>query len=140
MSSLANAYTANYKPSKKTLIKHNILKQLRKNRNIVITKPDKGEGVIILNKEDYDKMIYEIINDTSKFKVLNKDPTVTRETKLQKFLLSLKKKGAFNKDEYKSIYPVGSTIARIYGLPKLHKLKSNEDKLKLRPIISSIGT
>ena len=35
---------------------------------------------------------------------------------------------------------MGSTISRIYGLPKIHKIKSKDDKLKLRPIISSIGT
>ena len=33
---------------------------------------------------------------------------------------------------------MGSTIARIYGLSKVHKLQNKTDKLKLRPIISSI--
>ena len=41
---------------------------------------------------------------------------------------------------YSKIYPTGSNSARIYGLPKLHKLKSVSDVLKLRPIVSSIGT
>ena len=91
-------------------------------------------------------MINNIINDKSKFKLVKKDPTITRETKLQKFLLNIKKKGGFSKDEYKLIYPVGSNIARIYGTPKIHKLNGENNvnillsKLKLRPIISSIGT
>ena len=38
------------------------------------------------------------------------------------------------------MYPSGSSVARAYGLPKMHKIKSDTDKLKLRPIISSIKT
>ena len=133
MSFLANSYTNNYKPNKNTLDKHCIIKRIRNNNNIVIMRPDKCAGVVILNKTDYNKIIYEVINDNTKFKLLNKDPTITREEKLQKCLLNLKKKGMFNEDEYKSIYPVGSRTARIYGLPKVHKLKNKTDTL--RPII-----
>ena len=88
---------------------------------------------------------YAIIEDKSKFKALNKDPTITREIKLQKYILNIEKKGGF-KEEYSLIYPVRSNIARIYGTPKVHKLKDEKSvcimltKLKLRPIISSIGT
>ena len=124
MSVLANEYTNYYKPTKKTLKKHNILKKLRNNKDIVITRPDKGEGAIILNKIDYDKLINDILSDNTKFKLLNKDPTINREWKLQSFLLKLKKKGAFNEDDYKNLYPVGSNMARIYGLPKIHKLEN----------------
>ncbi len=33
----------------------NTLKNLKKDTNIIITKPDKGNGVVILNKSDYIK-------------------------------------------------------------------------------------
>ena len=36
-------------------------------------------------------MIYEIINDTNKFKKLKQDVTLSREGKLQRFLLNLRK-------------------------------------------------
>ena len=52
----------------------------------------------------------------------------------------MKKKGFFNDEEYTKVYPTGSRLARIYGPPKTHKIKNKSDKLKLRPIISSIGT
>ena len=68
-------------------------------------------------------MIKNIVNDASKFKLLPRDFTKTRQTSLQNYLNKLNKKGAFTKEEYKMIYPVGSGIARIYGLPKIHKLK-----------------
>ena len=84
--------------------------------------------------------MYEIINDNTKFKVVDSDPTQKREGQLQRFLLKLKKKGVFSQEEYKKIYPTGSMISRIYGLPKTHKLNSNNNKLKLRPIVSTIGS
>ena len=38
------------------------------------------------------------------------------------------------------MYPSGSTPARIYGTPKMHKFSSSDSFPKLRPIVSSIGT
>ena len=34
--------------------KKRILKELRKNKNIVILRPDKGNGVVILDRAEYD--------------------------------------------------------------------------------------
>ena len=94
--------------------------------------------MVILDRTEYMKMLYEIVNDSTKFKKLDGDKTISRETKIQKFLLKLKKKGFFNETDYTNVYPQGSSVARIYGLPKLHKLKSANDKLKVRPIVSCI--
>ena len=54
ISHLANTYVSSYKASKATIHKHKVLKQLSRNKDIVITKPDKGNGVVILNRKDYD--------------------------------------------------------------------------------------
>ena len=67
-------------------------KELRKNKNIVILQPDKGNGVVILDRQEYDKGLFKIINDTTKFRVLTSDPTLTREGKLQRYLRELRKK------------------------------------------------
>ena len=99
MSFLANSYTSNYKPNKNKLTKHCTIKRIRSNNNIVITHPDKGAGVVILNENDYNNIIYGIINGNTKFKLLNKYPTIKRKNKLQKCLLNLKKRSAFNKEE-----------------------------------------
>ena len=56
-----------YKPSKNTLRKHKILKKLRNNKGILITKPDKGNGVIIVNRAMYMSNLYEIINVRQNF-------------------------------------------------------------------------
>ena len=41
-----------------------VLRNLRKNKDIVITKRDKGNGVVILDRKVYNKPLEEIISDT----------------------------------------------------------------------------
>ena len=137
---LANSYFYNYKPSPRILRQHRVLRNLRKNKDIVVTKPDKGNGVVILDRKLYDNAIEEIISDSSKFEKLNEDATLKREASLQRFLLKLKPKNFFNEIEYDKLYPSGSAPARIYGAPKMHKFSSSDSFPKLRPIVSSIGT
>ena len=43
------------------------------NKDIVITKPVKGNGVAILDRKLYNSGIEEIISDTSKFEKVGKD-------------------------------------------------------------------
>ena len=137
---LANSYFYNSKPSPRILRQHHVLRHPRKNKDIVITKPDKGNGVVILDQKLYNNAIQEIISDTSKFKKLNEDPTLKSEASLHRFLRKLKQKNFFNKNEYDKLYPSGSAPARIYDTPKMHKLSSSDSFLKLHPIVSSIGT
>ena len=101
--------------------------------------PDKGNGVVILDRKLYNA-IEEIILDTSKFEKLNEDPIMKREASLQRFLCKLKQKKFFNETEYDKLYPSGSAPARIYGTPKMHKSFSSDSFPKLRPIVLSIGT
>ena len=117
-----------------------VLRNLRKNKDIVITKPDQGNGVIILNQKRYNSTIEEIISDTSKFQKLNEDPTLKREASLQRFFRKLKQKNFFNEIEYDKLYLSGSVPTRIYGTPKMHKFSSSNSFPKLLLIVSSIGT
>ena len=50
LSHLANSYVHNYKPSRSTLRKHGILKKLKSDKSIVILRPDKGNGVVVLDQ------------------------------------------------------------------------------------------
>ena len=47
----------------------------------------------MLNKVAYSRDIHDIINDKHKFKELANDPTINRESQLQRFLWDLKNKG-----------------------------------------------
>ena len=140
LSYLANSCFYNYEPSPRILRQHHVLGYLRKNRDIVITKLDKSNGVVILDQKLYDNTIEEIISDTSKFENLNEDSTLKCEASLQRFLCKLKQKNFFKNCEYDKLYPSGSVPARVYGTPKIHKFSSNDSFPKPRPIVSSIGT
>ena len=135
-----SSYFYNYNPSPRILHQHRVLQNLRKNKDIVITKPDNGNGVVILDRKLYNNPIEEIISDTSKFEKLNKDPTLKHKASLQCFLCKLKQKIFFNEIEYDKLYPSGSAPALIYGTPKMHQFYSSDSFPKLRLIVSSIGT
>ena len=85
-----------------------------------ITRPDKGNGVVILDRRFYMSKIYDIVNDESKFLKLSSGSTLRWEGKLQRFLRILKNKDFFTKEQYDNIYTCGSQPARIYGTPKTH--------------------
>ena len=101
------------------------IKSLRTNEEILITKPDKGAGVVILNKNDYNDKMKTILNDTTKFldigPVTNKDNTAKIESRIQRRLLQLRKEYLISKQVYKAIRPTGSQRPRMYGLPTIHK-------------------
>ena len=66
--------------------------------------------------------------------------TLKREASLQRFLLKMKHKNYFNKNEYDKLYHSGSGSARIYDIPKMPKFSSSDLIPKLCPIVSSIST
>ena len=71
ISNLANTYVNNYRPLKYAMKKDGILKRLCKNNNIVILRPDKGDGTIIMGRDVYIQKIFKIIKDRIKFKELS---------------------------------------------------------------------
>ena len=106
-------------------------------KTIIVLRPGNGNGVVIMDCNEYIDCCLTIINDRVKFKCLHKDPT--REGKLQRFLRKLRSEGQLDETTYRNIYPMGSQPARFYGLPKLHKKRAAGAPPPLRPIVSSIG-
>jgi hypothetical protein len=100
-------------------------------------KPDKENGVVNLSKDDYNKKMDEILSDTSKFELLNDDATkltLKRESQVKTLLRKLKADNCINERTYNELYPTGTRIGILYGLPKIHK-----SSIPLRPILSSIN-
>ena len=57
------------KPSKTLLL---AIEQLKQRDDIVITKPDKGSGVVVMDKSEYLRLLSEAsINDSSKFRAVS---------------------------------------------------------------------
>jgi len=55
----------------------NALDNLSKDQSILICKPDKRDGIVIMNKVDYYRKMDEILKDTSKFRKVNCDSNLT---------------------------------------------------------------
>ena len=82
LSQMADSYAYKYTPSFNSLKKHKILQKLKCNTDIVITHPDKGNGVVNLNRDKYIKSMTELISGQKKFRKLKEDPTLKRERAL----------------------------------------------------------
>jgi len=112
------------------------LKTLKNDKTILITKPDKGRGVVILNSCDYKQKILNILSDHTKFKRITTEVSthlLYLEDKLKRLLRIIKT--SVNESTYNFLMTSGSRPGLLYGLPKVHK-----PNIPLRPIISSIGT
>ena len=103
-----------------------------------ILKPDKGNGIVILNRSDYTKSLRSIFDDKSKFSRLNEDPTDTRLNTLHNYLLTLRKRNEISESEYKFIRPKTASFGRAHGMPKIHK--SFKDLPAFRPIVDTTST
>jgi hypothetical protein len=113
-----------------------VLKLLKNDSSIVVTRPDKGRGTVVLNKLDYVEKMGNILSDRSKFIVLKEDCyKITRslEEKLNRILRPLK--DSLGNTVYNNIRACGSAIGTMYGLCKIHKAGN-----PLRPIVSSVNT
>ena len=120
------------------------INQLKKRDDIVISKPDKGSGVVVMNKSDYIRLLSEAsINDETKFQPvsLERPRTKGRPPKHYHPLLEKEKhlesvvRRILPKHIADTVCLKGSRLAHLYGLPKTHK-----ERLAMRPILSATGT
>ena len=72
-------YTYDFSKQKQILSKEEweALNDLRKDDSIIITRPDKGNGVVIINKLDYLNKMKQLISDETKCKKLARNPTTS---------------------------------------------------------------
>ena len=102
---------------------HNLCKQ----KHLVIQKGDKGNTVLITEKNVYINKMKEIVSDTSKFEQINieEDKQLTFLLKSEKKVIDLIKplenEGKISGKEYQLIYRRGSRSGILYGSPKLLK-------------------
>jgi len=112
-----------------------IIKSLKSDNNIVITRPDKGNGVVILDKQDYLTKMNDLLSDSSKYRPLPHTNIlkhiISIEDKLNRLTRSLQSQ-TFN---HQTLHISGSSPGIMYGIPKTHKPNT-----PLRPVLSAINT
>ena len=115
------------------------IKSLRFNKDILITKPDKGYGVVIFNSTHFIAKMETMLCDSNKLICLDpvkeNDNTAKLKTKLQRRLQQLKKDGQLTLSICNNIRPTGSQRPRMYGL-----IKTLKASVLLRPILSIIDS
>ena len=104
----------------------------------LLTKPDKGNGVVIVNRLDYLNKMKQLISGNTKFKRLKQNPTKSREESLSAYLRKLSQlsnEKIIDDTTFHKILPSGLSPGVLYGLPKVH-----EASCPFRPIVSSVNT
>ena len=114
----------------------NAITTLLNDDSLVISKVDKGNAIVVMNKSDYLMKAKEILDDRRAFMKINQNLTNKRENDLIKFLLQLKRTNKVSNDEYKLMRPdTGSRTPEAYFLIKVYKVGQ-----PVRPIISSYNS
>ena len=121
------------------------LKSLSARENLVIQKSDKGNSIVLLDRDVYNSSVENLLSDTTKFRevVIPENKRLLELEKIEKrvraCLSKLENKGKLEKSMVEMLKPIGSKPGVLYGLPKIHKDLVNGAP-KFRPILSSIGT
>ena len=84
---------------------------------------------------DYINKANELLQDNITYRKFDKDPTKTTISRINKKLKTLKDQQKLDNLTYSRIRPSDATMARFYGLPKIHKPDT-----PLRPIVSLPGS
>ena len=114
---------------------YQLLKNLSNNPDIIITRPDKGRGTVILNKNDYLQKMDDILKDDTKFTKIGNptfQPIFKLEDKINRLLKGFKDEKIITESTYQDLYSSGSSYGALYGLPKIHK-----ESIPLRPILAA---
>ena len=103
-------------PSSFSQVQRNALQSLRDDSSVVISKPDKGNGVVIMNKSDYHSKMRHILNDKTKFSGFKSDNNLFNLSRFQRFLRRFKSKKLLEEDDYRHIYPSATSLPAMHGL------------------------
>ena len=107
-----------------------IIKNLN-DKGVLYTKADKGNKLVIMDKEDYDKNMETVISG-GEFIEIKSDPTKQYTNTYVKTIKNIKK--VLNDREKTTLKPDNPIAPRIYGLPKIHRPGN-----KMRPIVDNIN-
>ena len=119
------------KPPPKNIQKDvfNALIALKKDPDRLVLSADKGNCVVVMDKQQYHDKALSLLNDKNTYAVLNSDPTSKTQRKLNKMLLDLKKAGRISDSTYKMLYSSDGLCPRFYGLPYLVTKEQRTDAI-----------
>ena len=116
----------------------NVMKSLRNNKDLVISKPDKGNSVVLVNRSDYVDSMNSLVNNSQFEDITDSIGKITLkiEDKINNFLRKLKTLKIIDLETYQNLFVKGSGPGILYGLPKIHKIDFST-KFQYRPIFAA---
>jgi hypothetical protein len=107
------------------------IKEKIRTNDLIISKADKGNSVVIMSRTDYDNKMREFINanggERVSFDFVKFNSSVRQCIKMSEFVIDDHQK--------RSLVIMNPVPPRLYGLPKIHK-----NNAPLRPIVSYISS
>ena len=98
------------------------IKTLRKLKDKCLTlKPDKGQGIILTNRDDYNNSLENLFDDTCEFQLLDHDPTMQNLSTGQSYLNTLYNHQETTLEDMTAMRPKFAQVGQAHGLPKIHK-------------------
>ena len=113
------------------------LLNLQKRNDIIVTKADKGDAVVILDIQDYINEANRQLNDTNNYEQLDFDPTELHTEKIKSEISNLKNDNLLSKlskQTANSLLEEKIKTPEFHLLPKIHKANNPG-----RPVISSVN-
>jgi hypothetical protein len=107
----------------------NVLQNLRKDKNIIITRADKGNATVIMNRREYEEKVLSLLSD-GPYKLLPKDPIPDVHKKVVDLCKRFVQENQMKDDTCNSLISNNKRCPIFYGSPKIHK-----QNIPLRPIV-----
>ncbi|XP_037514993.1 uncharacterized protein LOC119391383 [Rhipicephalus sanguineus] len=108
---------------------NNAIRSLRNDENIVIPPADKGNAMVVLDREAYSDQVRDLLHSPA-YETLAKDPTSRVQRELNKLLADIFKRYLEARTTNLQLICRSGSAPGFYGLPKIHK-----PTVPLRPIV-----
>jgi len=108
---------------------------IKKHPNLILTKADKGNVTVALNRDDYIYKIEAMLQDQDTYTSITYNPIKKITNEARNLLMRWRKNNYITSELYNKIYCSDGILPRAYGMPKVHK-KDNSYRI----IISSIDS
>ena len=113
------------------------LRNIGKDKSVMVLPSDKGKATVVMDKEEYEKKVKDMISDERTYLKLDNDPTLKYWKKLVSILDQLRAEKKITTKQYQHLNPTSENqnIPRMYCTPKIHKTGN-----PLRPIVDYTGS
>ena len=85
------------------VIAENIWDQIERNSLCENLKPDKENGIVLINKTECNLAMKKLFSDLSRFTLIQKDPTLTRLKTVQNYVNTMFKRNEISEEEKKQL-------------------------------------